>query len=338
MVGGWTRWIFVQSILLMAIDWRGLTTTDCWETCFEPAQRNDQYKDEYRDIMKLISNLRGAAATSGGTKAGASNGTAFLIDTTIPDSASATKQSLVLDLSRKLSQILAFAIPNTLSTNPLFFIKFDGTKSWYCYEWACLGRCDAYTKLEDEFGNFTSATNKKDIDLLDDSCKAAANVMDIDDENIDADNHIACHRFTFNEMVIALVNSPMQTASSTGCTKQDSAEQDTIKDLDGKGGFEEFLEDSSGFGDWCERKFAKRAVVGTLYADEDEMEGFATVNSGSWPGSTFLRENEDLLAAVEAIAACMNTECCSGSIPPTPNPIPDTCIEYKDSYLTGFSP
>ena len=49
------------------------------------------------------------------------------------------------------------------------------------------------------------------------------------------------------------------------------------------------MEDSSGFGDWCERKFAKRAVVGTLYADEDEMEGFATVNSGSWPGSTFVR-------------------------------------------------
>ena len=51
MVGGWTRWIFVQSILLMALDWRGLTMTDCWETCFEPAQRNDQHKDEYRDVF-----------------------------------------------------------------------------------------------------------------------------------------------------------------------------------------------------------------------------------------------------------------------------------------------
>ena len=65
-----------------------------------------------------------------------------------------------------------------------------------------------------------------------------------------------------------------------------------VQQLDGKGGFEEFLEDSSGFGDWCERKFAKRAVVGTLYADEDEMEGFATVNSGSWPGSTFVRYSQ----------------------------------------------
>ena len=49
------------------------------------------------------------------------------------------------------------------------------------------------------------------------------------------------------------------------------------------------MDESTGFGDWCERKFAKRAVVGTLYADEDEMEAFATVNRGMWPGSTFVR-------------------------------------------------
>jgi len=334
MVGGWRLWILiVQGILFLALDWRGLAQEgpDCWETCFEPANRNDQYKDEYRDIMELISNLRAAAATSGGTGTGASNGTAFLIDTTVPDSASGTKQTLVLDLSRKLSQILAFAMPNTLSTNPLFFIKFDGTRSWYCYEWACLGRCDAYYKLENEFGNFTAATDKKDIDLLDDSCKAASNVMDIDDDNLDADSHIACHRFTFNEMVVAMVNSKMQTARTIGCAEQDSAEQDTINALDGRGGFEEFIDDYSTFGDWCEQKFAKRAVVGTLYADEDEMEAFATVSNDKWPGSTYLREDEDLLAAADAISTCMNTQCCAGhvAVPSTS----DTCIEYKDKSL-----
>jgi hypothetical protein len=52
MVGGWRLWIlFVQGILLLAMDWRGLAQgPDCWETCFEPANRNDQYKDEYRDV------------------------------------------------------------------------------------------------------------------------------------------------------------------------------------------------------------------------------------------------------------------------------------------------
>lgn len=35
-------------------------------------------------------------------------------------------------------------------------------------------------------------------------------------------------RFTFNEMVVAMVNSPMQTSHSAGCKTQDSAEQDTI--------------------------------------------------------------------------------------------------------------
>ena len=29
---------------------------------------------------------------------------------------------------------------------------------------------------------------------VDDSCKMAANVMDVDDDNLEADNHIACHR------------------------------------------------------------------------------------------------------------------------------------------------
>ena len=36
----------------------------------------------------------------------------------------------------------------------------------YCYEWACLGRCDAYVMLENEMGNFTAATNKKDYDMV----------------------------------------------------------------------------------------------------------------------------------------------------------------------------
>ena len=71
-----------------------------------------------------------------------------------------------MELQKKLSQILSFTIPNTLSINPLFFVKFDGTKSWYCYEWACLGRCDAYAKLETEFGNFSAETNRDDIDLV----------------------------------------------------------------------------------------------------------------------------------------------------------------------------
>jgi len=61
--------------------------------------------------------------------------------------------------------------------------------------------------------------------------------------------------------------------------------------LDGRGGFDQFLEgeDVTGFGNWCTRKFAKRAVIGTLDADQTEMEEFASVSKGSWPGSTFVR-------------------------------------------------
>lgn len=114
--------------------------------------------------------------------------------------------------------------------------------------------------------------------------------MDVDQDNLDAENHIACHRYTFNEMVVAFVNSPLQTATTAAhCAQQESAEQSLIHQLDGRGGYDEFLDPESGFGDWCERKFAKRAIIGTLRADEDEMESFATVNKGSWPGSTFVR-------------------------------------------------
>ena len=60
---GWIPWIFVKSILLLAIDWRGLTQgPDCWESCFEPGQRmdietgRDKFKDEYRDVRDAQQN------------------------------------------------------------------------------------------------------------------------------------------------------------------------------------------------------------------------------------------------------------------------------------------
>lgn len=319
------------------MDWRGLTQEDCWETCFGPELRDDQYKDEYRDIMELITNIRATSATGGGTGTGASNGTAFLLDTSFPDSASESKQTLVLSLTRKLAQILSFAMPNTKSINPLFFIKFDGSRTWYCYEWACLGRCDAYLKLENEYGNFSSNVSQGSRDLADDSCKAAANVMDIEEENVDAGNHISCHEYTYNEMVIALVNSKFTTAASSGCSEHDKEEQNTINQLDGRGGYDEFLDPLEGFGDWCERKFSKRAVIGTLHADWDEMDSFATVSSGKWPGSTYLREDDDLLVAAEAIASCMNDQCCSAHSSETSTE-EDTCVEYKNNVLNNFSP
>lgn len=88
MVGGWT--FYLIQVLLVFI-WPACQGQDCWESCFSPELRDDQYKDEYREIMELISNLRSVSATSGGTGTGATNGTAFLLDTSAPDSASADK-------------------------------------------------------------------------------------------------------------------------------------------------------------------------------------------------------------------------------------------------------
>ena len=109
-------------------------------------------------IFQMIENLRAASATNGGIgEAGATNGTVFVLDTSSPSGASDSQvntisstsckllwrkffqtysvskiqQNLVLDLQRRLAQIMAFAMPNTKSTNPLFLVKFDGTRSWY---------------------------------------------------------------------------------------------------------------------------------------------------------------------------------------------------------------
>ena len=49
-------------------------------------------------------------------------------------------------------------------------------------------------------------------------------------------------------------------------------------------------------GDWCEQKFAKRAVVGMMDADEDDMEAFATVSNGKWGGSTMVRGTKILIS------------------------------------------
>ena len=115
-------------------------------------------------------------------------------------------------------------------------------------------------------------------------------------------------------MVIAFVNSPLQIEESIiGCANQERSLKDAINDvisaipifllknvlflqLDGRGGFDEFLptEDETGFGNWCDRKFTKRAVVGTLKADEDEMESFASVNSGNWAGSSYVNHSRNL--------------------------------------------
>ena len=69
-----------------------------------------------------------------------------------------------------------------------------------------------------------------------------------------------------------------------------------IFQLDGLGGFNEFLDgDGSGlpdgFGNWCDRKFGKLAVVGMGMSNQDEMDNFASVNRGDWPGSTFVSLN-----------------------------------------------
>jgi len=327
---GWTRWIVIQALLLIFLHLG--STNDCWESCFAPENRPSGLKDEYREILNLVERTRAVSATNGGVgESGATNGTIFVIDTSAPTGASDSQQSLVLDLQRKLAQVLAFSLPATQSYNPLFLVKFDGSRSWYCDEWTSLGRCDAYTKLETEYDQFST---------VDASAEVSGNILDLlDDACYSADDAVTNNAFTFNELVVAFVNSPFQTAASSGaeCPELDNVEKNTIRELDGLGGYQDFIEDeNAGFGNWCERKFTKRVAVGTLFADEDELEHFASVSQGSWPGSSFMRENNDLLTAASNLAQCMNDECCPSSRRRR-QASGDTCVEFKNNNVNNFS-
>jgi len=343
-MGGRWHLLIMKKILLLLAFLQLSKANDCWESCFSPENRLSGLTREYGKIFQMIENLRAASATNGGIgEAGATNGTVFVLDTSSPSGASDSQQNLVLDLQRRLAQIMAFSMPNTKSTNPLFLVKFDGTRSWYCDEWTSLGRCEAFTKLETELDNYSTVdasaestsnsegattTNGNIRDLLDDACYSASDAFE---QNMN----------TFNELVVAFINSPFKTAASLGeeCPDLESVEKMTANELDGIGGFQDFIPDPTAkFSNWCERKFAKRIAIGTLFANEDDMDGFASVGNPNWDGTTFVKETEDLLEAASNLAQCMNGQCCPVVSRRRRQASGDTCTEFKDNTMNTFSP
>ena len=45
------------------------------------------------------------------------------------------QRDLIMELQKRMTQIISFAMPTTLSNNPLFFVKYDGEKAWYAELW-----------------------------------------------------------------------------------------------------------------------------------------------------------------------------------------------------------
>ena len=86
--------------------------------------------------MDMISNLRSAAATSGGTGTGASNGTAFLMDTTVPDSASSETvhffNFLKVDFFTQMKWTHDF-LNFILAKNGIGPSERDGSNNVFCY-------------------------------------------------------------------------------------------------------------------------------------------------------------------------------------------------------------
>lgn len=162
MVGRWPDRIGLYGILLFNLIICPFVCCDCWESCFVPSERNE-FTVEYEKIFQVVTTFRQAMTTDANTGSGTSNGTVFLMDTTMPTGTDDSTGYFSYTIQKRLAQILAFTLPITSSFNPGFFVHYDGKHSWTCDDWKCLGRCDMYLALESEFQDYTTTD---DIDLM----------------------------------------------------------------------------------------------------------------------------------------------------------------------------
>lgn len=306
---GWRTFVlFLSLALLLRTANSNDIANDCWESCFT-ASASNTYPNEYAAIYQMVSDFHTARMMS------SSNGTVFLYDATLPKRIRSSQAASLIEFEKNLAQIIAFSISTTTSNNPFFLAKYDNTHGWFCYEWQCLGRCDAYNVIDTEFDTSLKSGNP---DQLDDACYAAAKAMDII-ENPEADSHYSCHEYTGNELVVAITNSQFSTltASNSGFGLET---QDIINDLDGGGG--DFLIDSSGdFQDYCNTFFPNRVIVGTHDASQTDMAGFTTEPNGS----VFIDNDSDAEKAANALSQCMASQCCGGSARRKRQQPGDTC-------------
>lgn len=300
MVGGWARWILINGLLALILD--STQGSDCWELCFEESQRAGLGHDaEYEQIYELTQILKKVVATDARTGTGASNGTALLLDTTLPYGTRDMDTEQITTIQNKIAQILGFTLPVLTSFNPGFIIKYDDTAAWSCDDWKCLGRCDMYDVLEDEALNFKTMASDNTVDLLDESCEMAST----------AASTSTCLGSTHNIFAIAVINSDFKTAEADYTNMDDLL----FSGLDILSNFPQFddedMHDHQEFKFYCDKHFPKKAVVGTYTAAARTMASFPSAATNNWPGYTQVTYSPSMKLAAERIAKCMHTSCCS---------------------------
>jgi len=302
MVGRWPDRIGLYGILLFNLIICPFVCCDCWESCFVPSERNE-FTVEYEKIFQVVTTFRQAMTTDANTGSGTSNGTVFLMDTTMPTGTDDSTGYFSYTIQKRLAQILAFTLPITSSFNPGFFVHYDGKHSWTCDDWKCLGRCDMYLALESEFQDYTTTD---DIDLLDDSCELASL----------AATSSTCYGTTHNIFAIAVTNSAYKTRATEERGDLDDDESNFSLDLLTQfGGIEdtyfEMDDETPEFNSYCENHFLKKAILGTLQADSQSMGPFPSASTSYWPGYTRISNSLKMVDATNKLSRCLHSSCCS---------------------------
>jgi len=328
MVGRWATWTGLYGILFLNITFATLVYSDCWESCFAPSQRKE-FTREYEQIFQTVTTFRQAMTTDANTGSGTSNGTVFLMDTTMPNGTDNTDGFFAFSIQKRLAQILAFTLPITSSFNAGFIVHYDGKHSWTCDDWKCLGRCDMYLTLETEFQDYTTTD---DIDLLDDSCELASV----------AATSSTCYGSTHNIFAVAITNSGFKTAA----TEVDNwvEADDSILSLDlltqfggAENTYYDMEENSPEYNSYCDSHFLKKAIVGTLQADSLSMGSFPSASTANWPGYSQIANTQRMVDATKQIAQCLHSNCCSNRSKRTVFENFGNCAQFKNGQTMYYN-
>ena len=116
-------------MLFLFFNIKHVHASDCWETCFSEAERG-QENAEYEQVIGLFQSFKKALQTDANTGSGASNGTMFLLDTTLPTGTDRMDADNTIAIQKRIGQILAITLPMLTSFNPGYLIKFDERSAW----------------------------------------------------------------------------------------------------------------------------------------------------------------------------------------------------------------
>jgi len=329
-MGRRVRWskIFSGLLLFLFLNNRPVYASDCWETCFSQSERG-QENAEYEQIIGLFQSFKKALRTDANTGTGASNGTALLLDTTLPRGTDRMDADNTIAIQRRIGQILAITLPMLSGYNPGYLVKFDERSAWSCDEWKCLGRCDMYQVLEKEADGFTTfASEDINSDMLDESCELASF----------AASTSTCSGSTHNTFAVALVNSDFRIAEPDYRNMEDtliSSGLDILSDHD----LRDFGEvNSQEFNYYCDKHFPKKAIVGTNSASARTLAEFPSASTFDWPGYSQITFSSAMRKATDRISNCMHTSCCANRQSEYDDYDPltssGTCSRFSDGQLS----